>query len=113
MLHYEYTELSSPFLQLRWVAQLFCGRGSRADALSSLLFALAFFLVRSSNVHVVLHAAYYSRQYSLALHPALPWPVRAIGFLTAGLPALLNLFWTLQILKMGKKLLFPRPRKAK
>lgn len=113
LLHYEYTELSSPFLQLRWVAQLFCGRGSRADALASFLFALAFFLVRSSNVHVVLHAAYYSRQYSLALHPALPWPVRAIGFLTAGLPTLLNLFWTLQILKMGKKLLFPRPRKAK
>ena len=113
LLHYEYTELSSPFLQLRWVTQLFFGRGSRADKIMSMLFALSFFIVRSTNVHVVLHAAFYSRQYSLALHPELPLHVRLIGAVTAGLPALLNLFWTLQILKMGKKMLFPKPRKAK
>ena len=35
LLHYEYTELSSPFLQLRWVTQLFFGRGSRADKIMS------------------------------------------------------------------------------
>ena len=35
-----------------------------------------------------------------------------IGAVTAGLPALLNLFWTLQILKMGKKMLFPKPKRA-
>ena len=113
LLHYEYTELSSPFLQLRWVTQLFFGRGSRADKIMSMLFALSFFIVRSTNVHVVLHAAFYSKQYSLALHPELPLHVRIIGAVTAGLPALLNLFWTLQILKMGKKMLFPKPKKAK
>ena len=113
LLHFEFTELSSPFLQLRWVTQLFFGRGSRADKMMSALFALSFFIVRSTNVHVVLHAAFYSRQYSLALHPELPVHVRFIGAVTAGLPALLNLFWTFQILKMGKKMLFPRPRRAK
>ena len=113
LLHYEYTELSSPFLQLRWVTQLFFGRGSRADKIMSMLFALSFFVVRSTNVHVVLHAAYFSRQYSLDLHPELPVHVRLIGAVTAGLPALLNLFWTLQILKMGKKMLFPKPKRAK
>jgi hypothetical protein len=113
LLHFEYTELSSPFLQLRWVTQLFFGRGSRADKIMSMLFALSFFIVRSTNVHVVLHAAFYSRQYSLALHPELPLHVRLIGAVTAGLPALLNLFWTFQILKMGKKMLFPKPKRAK
>ena len=78
----EYTELSSPFLQLRRVTQLFFGPKPGGQARAPLRIVV-YRAARSTNVHVVLHAALVSRQYSLALHPELPLHVRLIGAVTA------------------------------
>mmetsp|Transcript_10765 Transcript_10765/g.33159 ORF Transcript_10765/g.33159 Transcript_10765/m.33159 type:complete len:279 (+) Transcript_10765:202-1038(+) len=111
LLHFLSTELSSPCLQSRWCAQYLFGRGSAGDVVASVAFALAFFIVRSSNAHVVLHAALAARMYSAETHPDVPASVRYLGAATACLPPLLNMMWTLQILKMGKKMLLGKKAK--
>ena len=112
LLHFLYTECSSPLLQGRWVAQAFYGRRSRADLGASAAFAAAFLVVRSTNVHVVLAALLDARPWDAALHPTVPRAVRVAAALTLGVPSLLNVAWTLQILKMGRKALAPPKAKA-
>ena len=113
LLHFLYTELSSPLLQGRWVAQTFFGRKSAADLATSACFAAAFLAVRTTNVHVVVAAFVNARPWDAATHPAPGAPIRALATLTLALPSLLNAAWTLQIAKMGLKMLAPPAKKAK
>lgn len=110
LLHFEYTELSSPLLQFRWYAQTFRGRSSGADMAVSAAFAVAFLFVRTTNIHIVLHTLFYARPFDSALHPHVPNYIRILGTLTLGLPSLLNTVWTLQIFKMGYKMLFGKKK---
>ena len=111
LLHYEYTELSPPISAIAVgdaavLRARFKGGQDHERAVCAVVF-------RGEKYERPRRAprCLFSRQYSLALHPELPLHVRLIGAVTAGLPALLNLFWTLQILKMGKKMLFPKPKR--
>jgi hypothetical protein len=106
LLHYELTELSSPLLQLRWYLGLYFGRGSAAELGCAAAFALVFLGVRATNLRVVLGAFAASAPWNGALHPpCLPGWMRAVATCTLPLPSLLNLMWSLQILKMGARMI--------
>jgi hypothetical protein len=105
LLHYELTELSSPLLQLRWFAGLYCGRGGAVENACTTAFAAAFLLVRTTNVHLFLAAYVAAAPWSGSLHAEMPVWLRALAAFTLPLPALLNVMWSHQILKMGARVL--------
>mmetsp|Transcript_37093 Transcript_37093/g.118934 ORF Transcript_37093/g.118934 Transcript_37093/m.118934 type:complete len:301 (-) Transcript_37093:987-1889(-) len=99
LVHFEVTELSSPFLQMRWFAR----KARKGELLCSGLFALAFFLVRTTFVLPMLFAAFKARPWDAALYPHLNFLVRLLSTLSLPLPFLLNLLWSAQIILMIKK----------
>jgi len=101
LLHFELTELSSPFLQLRWFTRRFAS--PHVDALASAAFALSFFVVRTALVAPMLRAAWLARPWDGAKYPHLSPTVRALSTLSLPLPFLLNALWSVQIILMCVK----------
>ena len=66
-----------------------------------------------SQVHVVGHSFLRARPFDGALHPAVPGWIRVLGTCTLGLPTCLNAVWTLQILLLGKKMVFGATKRPK
>lgn len=102
------SELSSPLMQVRAIARALYGSGTASDV-ASLLFALAFFAVRSWTPPFCLYAF-------VAMKPwAYPIPLwqRIMTTTTVPLPALLNSVWTYSIasIMVGKLLQMSRSKK--
>lgn len=99
LVHFEFTELSSPFLQLRWFVKVYGG----PEMLASSAFALSFFAVRTLLIVPMLRAIYLSRPWDGILYPHLSLTVRIISIVSLCIPFFLNAIWTVQIVQMGFK----------
>lgn len=100
LIHFELSELSSPFLQLRFFA-----RKTRYEVAVSALFAFVFFTVRSTVILPMLLAIFYSAPWDGDRYPHLSLTVRFISITSLLIPFLLNSMWTYQIVAMIKKTL--------
>lgn len=97
--YFETSELSSPFLQLRWFVKVCDG----PELLSSGAFVIAFFVVRTSLIIPMFYAIYRSRPWDGALYPELSLAVRITSIVSLCIPFLLNTVWSWQIWLMIKK----------
>ncbi|KAJ8605490.1 hypothetical protein CTAYLR_000003 [Chrysophaeum taylorii] len=102
LVHFELTEVSSPFLQLRWFAKTY--GNATLEAVVSLVFALVFFAFRTTVVVPMFRAIYLTRPWDGALYPRLSLAVRIISLVSLYIPFLLNSLWSWQIVKMGLRI---------
>lgn len=109
LVHFEFTELSSPFLQLRWFVKAYGG----PEMIASSAFALSFFAVRTLLIVPMLRAIYFSRPWDGDLYPHLSFTVRIISIVSLCIPFFLNAVWTVQIVQMGVKTYRRNHRKKK
>ena len=92
------SELSSPLYQVRVIAQNTLGSKSTVTNVASLLFAIAFFIVRSWTPPFLLYAYASMRPWA---HASIPLWQRILTTSTVPLPAFLNTVWTYQIVKIA------------
>uniref|UniRef100_A0A7S3K3Q4 TLC domain-containing protein n=1 Tax=Aureoumbra lagunensis TaxID=44058 RepID=A0A7S3K3Q4_9STRA len=99
LIHFEFSEISSPFLHLRWFARNFSWT-PQTDLFVSALFASTFFFFRSSIVIPMLRAAFITNPLNASAYPFLNLAERIISVISLPLPFLLNALWTYQIVLM-------------
>lgn len=99
LMHFELSEISSPWLQLRWFVKVYGG----PEIVVSSIFALSFLLVRTVVIAPMFRAIYLARPWDGGLYPHLSLAVRIISIVSLCIPFALNAFWSLQIAQMAWK----------
>ena len=111
LLSFMASELSSPFIHIRWALLAFTGSSMKFH-LATASFALSFILVRVCIAPFSLAAFYAARCWDAELH-GIPQFVSILATITLPLPNFLNLFWFWMIIQMGLRAAKPSKPKAK
>jgi hypothetical protein len=103
------SELSSPFIHLRWYIRSKYGQGT-AWMFITLLFILSFIVVRILVLPYTLFGLYGAQTWR---HPEFPFWLRVLATSTLYLPSLFNIWWMWFIIKMCMRFLCPKKKKTK
>ena len=103
------SELSSPFIHVRWYIRTLFGQGMAWIAIT-LVFILSFLVVRILVLPYVLFGLYAAQTWR---HPSIPVWLRILSTSTLYLPSLFNIWWMWFIIKMCIRFLCPKKGKSK
>ena len=103
LLSFMASELSSPFIHVRWYIRSKYGQGM-AWILMTLIFILAFIVVRIVVLPYILFGLYGAQTWR---HPEVPLWLQILSTSTLYLPSLFNIWWMWFIIKMCMRFLCP------
>ena len=107
LLSFMASELSSPFIHVRWYIRSKYGQGM-AWILMTLIFILAFIVVRIVVLPYILFGLYGAQTWR---HPEIPLWLQILSTSTLYLPSLFNIWWMWFIIKMCMRFLCPSKKK--
>lgn len=99
LLHFMVSELSTPFIHIRWYINKVYGKNI-LWLLVTLLFIITFIIVRILVIPYLIYGLYRAE---IINHYEIDLRLRILAISTLYLPSLLNLFWFFYIIRMCKK----------